>query len=87
MSPGHPNFEGPTYNGLAFFPTRPGLSMDVDLFLKMKGRLKRAVVEQKGLAVSDEATALLVNTKMTPPGHPQFLHHLSFSRLFLCFGC
>lgn len=53
--------EIPTYDGLPYFPVRPGGGMDVELFLKLRQRMKRLACEEMGMAeVKDEAVGLLV---------------------------
>lgn len=48
-----------TYDNLDFMPTRPGTAMDIDLFTKLKPRV-RQLVEMEGLVgVKDDGVALL----------------------------
>jgi Transcriptional regulator of RNA polII, SAGA, subunit len=64
-SPGVPmitNGDIPTYNALPYFPIRPGQAMDLDLFIKLRARVKAQAVDQLGLsAVKDDAVALLLH--------------------------
>ena len=62
LAPAHTDFEGSSFSTLLVFPTLPGQGMDVELFLKMKARLKKVVVDQMGTAASatDDAAALMV---------------------------
>lgn len=51
-----------TYDGLWYYPVHPGQSIDVDLFLKLRQRMRRIVVENVGLTgVKDDAVAALVD--------------------------
>lgn len=51
-----------TYDGLPYFPVRPGQAMDFELFLKLRQRMKRIVVEHVGLnGVKDDAVAMLLH--------------------------
>lgn len=53
--------EIPTYDGLPYFPVRPGRAMDVDAFLKVRGRMRR-IAEMLGMGgVKDDAAALMVH--------------------------
>lgn len=51
----------PTYDGLPYFPVRPGRSLDIDAFLKVRARMRR-VAEMVGIGgVKDDAAALMVH--------------------------
>mmetsp|Transcript_45171 Transcript_45171/g.175280 ORF Transcript_45171/g.175280 Transcript_45171/m.175280 type:complete len:98 (+) Transcript_45171:2331-2624(+) len=52
--------QAPSYNSLSFSPVPPGLKMDMELFLKMKAKLRKWV-KYMGLSdVSDGATEVMV---------------------------
>lgn len=54
--------EAPTYSGLPYFPIRPGQAMDLELFLKLRQRVKRKATEEFNLiGVRDDAVALLLH--------------------------
>lgn len=49
-----------TYNALPFFPVRPGQSLDLDLFLKVRERMRDQAVEVMGMAgIKDDAASLM----------------------------
>jgi len=49
-----------SYQGLVFFPARPGQSLDMELFLKLRQKVKRLATEETGIVgVRDDAIALL----------------------------
>lgn len=52
-----------TYEGLPYFPVRPGHGVDFEFFLKLRHRMRRIVMEQVGgmTGVKDDAVALLVH--------------------------
>lgn len=50
-----------TYNVLPFFPVRPGLALDLDLFLKVRHRMRDQAIDMMGMtAVKDDAVSLMV---------------------------
>lgn len=52
----------PTYDGLPYFPVRPGGTGDVDLFVKLKQRMTEIALGQMGMAgVKDDAVALMAS--------------------------
>jgi hypothetical protein len=56
-----PSIDIPAYNSLPYFPVRPGQALDLELFLKLRRRMKKVVVEDMGLnGVKDDAVALLL---------------------------
>lgn len=60
--PASSTMEIATYDGLPYFPVRPGDAMDVELFLKLRQRMRRIAVEQLGMGgVKDDAVALMVH--------------------------
>lgn len=51
-----------TYDGMPYYPMRPGQAIDIDLFLRLRQRMKRIAIEQLGLVgVKDEAVGALVD--------------------------
>lgn len=55
-----PPVEIATYDEMSFFPIRPGQAMDLDLFLKLRPRMRRICVDHMGVAgVKDDAVALM----------------------------
>lgn len=51
-----------TYDGMPYYPVPPGQAIDIELFLKLRQRMKRIVVEHVGLnGVKDDAVAVLVD--------------------------
>lgn len=59
----HPHpAEVPTYDSMPYYPVRPGQGVDIDLFLRLRQRMKRIAVEQLGLVgVKDDAVGALVD--------------------------
>lgn len=62
--PGTPSLSGvdiSTYNTLQFVPVRPGAALDLDLFLRLRQRVKEQAVELMGMSgVKDDAVALML---------------------------
>lgn len=57
-----PMVDAATYDGLPYFPVRPGQAMDFELFLKLRTRIRRVALEQLGMAsVKDDAVGLMVH--------------------------
>jgi Transcriptional regulator of RNA polII, SAGA, subunit len=58
-----PSADVQTYNCLPYFPVRPGQALDLELFLKLRQRMKKVAVEDMGLSggVKDDAVALLLH--------------------------
>lgn len=53
--------EIPTYEKLHFFPVRPGHNVDLDLFRKLRHRMRRIAVEELGMSgIKDDAVTLLL---------------------------
>lgn len=54
--------EPSTYSHLSFFPVRPGQAMDLELFLKLRQRMRKQAVDEFSLSgVRDDAVALLLH--------------------------
>lgn len=51
-----------TYDALPYFPAQPGQAMDVELFFKLRQRMKRIAVEQMQMSgVKDDAVGLMLH--------------------------
>lgn len=52
----------PTYDGLPYFPGRPGQAMDFELFLRLQQRMRRVAIEQFGMSgLKDDAVGIMVH--------------------------